>query len=164
MTENPNQAEAKEARILLHSEGDGTCLPPLMGEKQLTAQEFTPYYFIAAALGVLSETDEAQNGHGWCMTETDVWGTPTNTYLSKLFTDLPTSENMTSERRNRIQSIVDDMLKDPELTMSKRNDYIEKVKSLMRDVVARECSSSNSPKYLQFGEEAKKALDMIVKK
>ena len=71
---------------------------------------------------------------------------------------------MTSERRNRIHSIVDDMLKEPELTMSKRNDYIEKVKSLMRDVVASECSSSNSPKYLQFGEEAKKALDMIVKK
>lgn len=164
MTENPNPLEAKEARVLLHSEGDGTCLPPIMGEKQLTAQEFTPYFFAAAAMGILSEADDAINGHGWCMTEKDDWGTPTNTYLAKLFTDLPTSDNMTSDRRNRIQDMVDEMLKNPEMPMAERNGYVENVKMLMRDVVSKECSSPSSPKYQQFGNEAKKALEMITKK
>ena len=164
MTENSNPLEAKEARVLLHSEGDGTCLPNIMGEKQLTAQEFIPYFFAAAATGVLAETDNATYGHGWCMKETDDWGTPTETYLAKLFTDLPTSDNMTSDRRARIQDLVDETLKNPELTLAKRTEYADKVKLIMRDVISKECSSPNSPKYQQFGNEAKKALEMINRK
>lgn len=164
MTESSNPADAKEARILLHSEGDGTCLPPIMGEKVLTAQEFTPYFFLAAATGILNVADDAINGRGWCMTEKDDWGTPTNTYLATLFTELPTSDNMTSDRRTRIQELVDETLKNPELPMAKRNEFVENVKMLMRDVVSKECSSPSSPKYQQFGSEAKKALEMINKK
>ena len=164
MTENSNPLEAKEARVLLHSEGDGTCLPNIMGEKQLTAQEFIPYFFAAAATGVLAETDNATYGHGWSMNETDDWGTPTETYLAKLFTDLPTSDNMTSDRRARIQGLVDETLKNPELTLAKRTEYADKVKLIMRDVISKECSSPNSPKYQQFGNEAKKALEMINRK
>lgn len=164
MTENANPLEAKEARVLLHSEGDGTCLPPIMGEKQLTAQEFTPYFFAAAAMGILNEADDPINGHGWCMTETDDWGTPTNTYLATLFTDLPTSDNMSSDRRSRIQDLVDETLKNPELPIAKRNEFVENIKMLMRDVVSKECSSPSSPKYQQFGNEAKKALELINKK
>lgn len=161
MTENPNPREAREARVLLHSEGDGTCLPPIMGERQPTAQEFTPYYFAAASMGILREADDQINGHGWCIAEEDTWGTPLNIYLSKLFTDLPVCDNMTSERRQKIKEMVDGVLSNPELPMAKRNDYIENVKMLMRDVVSKECSSPTSPKYQQFGNEARKALEMI---
>lgn len=164
MTESPNPADAKEARILLHSEGDGTCLPPIMGEKVLTAQEFMPYFFLAAATGILNIAEDAINGRGWCMTEEDEWGSPTNTFLSAQFTELPTSELMDSSKRGRIQELVDDILKNPELPMAKRNEFVEKVKLMMRDVVSKECSSTSSPKYQQFGSEAKKALEMINKK
>ena len=164
MTENSNPREAKEARVLLHSEGDGACLPPIMGEKQPTAQEFTPYYFVAASIGILREAEDPINGHGWCIAEEDTWGTPSNIYLSKLFTDLPVCDNMTSERRQKIKEMVDGVLSNPELPMAKRNEYIENVKILMRDVVSKECSSPTSPKYQQFGNEAKKALEMINKK
>ena len=164
MTENPNPREARESRVLLHCEGDGTCLPPIMGERQLTAQEFTPYYFIAASMGILRETDDPINGHGWCIAEEDSWGTPLNIYLAKLFTDLPVCDNMTSERRQKIKEMVDGVLSNPELPMAKRNEYNENVKLLMRDVVSKESSSPTSPKYQQFGNEAKKALEMINKK
>lgn len=71
---------------------------------------------------------------------------------------------MTSERRQKIKEMVDGVLSNPELPMAKRNEYIENVKMLMRDVVSKECSSPTSPKYQQFGNEAKKALEMINKK
>lgn len=161
MTENPNPREAREARVILHSEGDGTCLPSIMGEKQPTAQEFTPYYFAAAALGILHEAEDPINGHGWYLAETDDWGSVINTYLSKLFTDLPICDNMTTERRLKIKEIVDRALDNPELTLAKRNEYTDCVKTLMRDTVGKECSSPTSPKYLQFSTEAKRTLGMI---
>lgn len=161
MTESPNPREAREARVILHSEGDGTCLPPIMGERQPSAQEFTPYYFAAAAMEILREADDPINGHGWCLAETDDWGSLLNTYLSKLFTDLPICDNMTAERRQKIKELVDGVLDNPELTLAKRNEYAERVKTMMRDVVGKECSSPTSPKYLQFSAEAKKALEMI---
>lgn len=161
MTENSNPLEAKEARILLHSEGDGTCLPPIMGEREMTAQEFIPYFFTAAAMGILNEADDRIEGHGWCLTEVDRWGTPTNTYLSKRFTDLVASENMTSARRERLYEMVEKNLKNPELTMTQRTEYADNVKLLMRDVVGKECSSPNSSKYQQYGNDAEKALELI---
>ena len=163
MTESPNPREAREARVILHSEGDGTCLPPIMGEQQPTAQEFTPYYFAAAAMGILHETNDPINGNGWCLAEEDEWGSPLNTYLSQLFTDLPVCENMTTERRQKIKDLVDGILDNPELTMVKRNEYADNVKALMRDTVGKECTSPTSPKYRQFSSEAKRALEMICK-
>lgn len=164
MTENPNPLEAKEARVLLHSEGDGSCLPQIMGEREITAQEFIPYFFAAAAMGILVEADDMIEGHGWCMTEVDEWGTPTNTFLSKQFTDLVSCENMTSARRERIYEMVEKILKDSELTMAKRTEYADSVKLLMRNVVGKECSSPNSTKYQQYGNDARKALELINKK
>jgi len=38
---------------------------------------------------------------------------------------------------------------------------VEKVKVLMRDFVSKECSSPTSPKYTQFGADARKAIEMI---
>ena len=135
-----------------------------MGEREITAQEFIPYFFAAAAMGILVEADDRIEGHGWCMTEVDEWGTPMNTYLSKQFTELVSCENMTSARRERIYAMVEKTLKDPELTMAKRTNYAENVKQLMRDVVGKECCSPNSTKYQQYGNDARKALELINKK
>lgn len=164
MTESSNPADAKEARILLHSEGDGTCLPPIMGEKVLSAQEFVPYFFLAAATGILNLADDDVNGRGWCLTREGDWGIKTNKFLSSKFTDLPTCEAMTSEYRNEIMEKVNDILKNAELPMSKRAEFEQQIGVIMRDYVVQECSSTNSPKFQQFSAEAKKAQEILKKK
>lgn len=161
LVQNPNPTEAAEARILLHSEGDGTQLPGIMGEKIIPLKEFVPYFFVAAANGLIEYTLDAREEKGWCMVTEDEWGSPTTTFIAANFTDIPTSEEFTSEMRDDIQEKVDGILKNPELKVSERTAMVEKVKVLMRDFIAKECSSSTSPKYLQFSGDAKKALEMI---
>lgn len=164
MTESPNQADAKEARILLHSEGDGTCLPPIMGEKVLTAQEFVPYLFLGAAMGILNVADDEVNGRGWCLTREGDWGIMTNTFLSSAFTDLPACEAMTAEYRNEILDKVNEILKNPELPMAKRAEFEQQIGVVMREFVIKECSSTSSPKFQQFSGEAKKAIEILKKR
>ncbi|MBR1792329.1 MAG: hypothetical protein IJ764_01630 [Bacteroidales bacterium] len=163
MTDGDNPS-ARENRILLHSEGDGSQIPAIMGEKQMTAQEFMPYYFLAAAIGIIKVADDAINGRGWCISRKGEWGIEQTHFLSAKFTDLPTSEHMTKEMRDEIEEKVSEVLKDAELTMAKRGEMAEQVKMVMRDHVAAECSSPTSPKFQQFGNEAKKALDIINKR
>ena len=161
MVQNPNPTEAAEARVLLHSEGDGTQLPGIMGEKIIPLKEFTPYLFVAAANDLIQYAQDAREEQGWCMITEDEWGTPTTTFIAASFTDIPVSEDFTSEMRDSIQEKVDNILKNAELKVSERNAMVEKVKVLMRDFVSKECSSPTSPKYTQFGADARKAIEMI---
>ena len=161
MVQNPNPTEAAEARVLLHSEGDGTQLPGIMGEKIIPLKEFTPYLFVAAANDLIQYAQDAREEQGWCMITEDEWGTPTTTFIAASFTDIPVSEDFTSEMRDSIQEKVDSILKNAELKVSERNAMVEKVKVLMRDFVSKECSSPTSPKYTQFGADARKAIEMI---
>ncbi len=161
MVQNPNPTEAAEARVLLHSEGDGTQLPGIMGEKIIPLKEFTPYLFVAAANDLIQYAQDAREEQGWCMITEDEWGTPTTTFIATSFTDIPVSEDFTSEMRDSIQEKVDNILKNAELKVSERNAMVEKVKVLMRDFVSKECSSPTSPKYTQFGADARKAIEMI---
>lgn len=163
LTESPNPLDAREAKTILHSEGDGSCLPPIMGENALTAKEFGHYLFLGVATGVICEGDDDINGHGWMMTELDEFDMPINTYLSKMFTDLTTCDEMTSERRITIQKMVDGKVKDPNMTLAQRNEMLDKVKATMREVVAKECTSTSSPKYQQFANDARKAMEMLKK-
>lgn len=164
LTENPNPTMAKEAKVILHSEGDGTQLPPIMGEKMLSAKEFGPYFFLAVATGAITEGDDEINGHGWNMTTYDEWESPVKQFLSPLFTDIASCDAMTSEARSALQDAIEEKLANPELTMAARAQMAEEVKRLMRDVVAKECTSTSSPKYQQFSSEARKAMEMINKK
>jgi len=164
MMNNKNEIEAKEARILLHSEGDGTELPGLMGEEKITPKDFIPYFFIAAANNILAIRENEREERGWCTVTIDEWGSEIITLLSTQFTELLTSEEMTEELLDLIKEKVDDILKNPNLKMSERTAMMDNVKAVMRDYVSKECSSATSPKYKQFSEEAKKAIDLINKK
>lgn len=160
----PNELEAKEARILLHSEGDGTELPELMGEKKVTPKDFIPYFFVAAANNILSVRENEREEKGWCVVTENDWGNEIVTLIASKFTEILTSEELTEEVLDIIKEKVDCILKNPDLKMSDRTSMVEGVKVVMRDYVNRECSSPTSPKYQQYSAEAKKALELINKK
>lgn len=164
MINSKNELDAKEARILLHSEGDGTNLPELMGEKKITTKDFIPYLFIAAANDILAIRENEREEKGWCIVTADEWGSEIVTLLASQFTNLLTSDELTEEVLDSIKENVDEILKNPDLKMSERNIMVEKVKTVMRDYVSKECSSPTSPKYQQYSAEAKKALEIINKK
>jgi len=164
MVNNKNEIEAKEARILLHSEGDGTDLPGLMGEEKTPLKDFIPYFFVAAANNILAVRENEREEKGWCMVTTDEWGSEIIILLSTQFTELLYSEELTEELLDTIKEKVDDILKNPNLKMSERTAMNDNVKVIMRDYVSKECSSATSPKYKQYSEEAKKAMDLINKK
>jgi len=164
MVNNKNEIEAKEARILLHSEGDGSDLPGLMGEEKVSPKDFIPYFFVAAANDILAIRENEREEKGWCIVSTDEWGSEIVTLLAAQFTELLTSNELTEELLDTIKGKVDDILKNPNLKMSERTAMMDKVKTVMRDYVSKECSSATSPKYQQYSGEAKKAIDLINKK
>jgi hypothetical protein len=164
MVNNKNEVAAKEARVLLHSEGDGTELPGLMGEEKITPKDFIPYFFIAAANDILLIRENEREEKGWCVVTIDKFGSEIVTLLSTQFTTLLTSDELTEELLDTIKEKVDEILKNPTLKVSERTAMMDKVKAVMRDYVSKECSSATSPKYQQYGGEAQKALDLITKK
>jgi len=164
MVNNKNEIEAKEARILLHSEGDGTALPLLMSDENVSPKDFIPYFFIAAANGILDVRENEREEKGWCIVTTDEWGSEIVTLLSTHFIELLTSNELTEELLDTIKEKVDDILKKPNLKMSERTVMMDKVKTIMRDYVSKEVSSPSSEKYQLYSGEAKKALDLINKK
>ena len=161
LTENLNPTLARESRILLHSEGDGTNLPPIMGEKIISAQDFVPYFFVAAALDIVFKTDDPINGEGWGFKYYDNNGVPISKFLSSQFTELITSEQVTSELRLMIEQMINKYFANPELTKAQREQLEENVRSIMRDYVVKECSNTSSQKYTQYSAFAEKAKDMI---
>ncbi|MDR1403488.1 MAG: tubulin-like doman-containing protein [Tannerellaceae bacterium] len=164
MVNDKNEMEAKEARLLLHSEGDGTELPGLMGEEKVSPKDFIPYFFVAAANDILAVRENEREEKGWCIITVDEWGSEIVTLLSTRFTELLTSEELTEDLLDTIKEKADGILKNPNLKMSERTAMMDRVKLIMRDYVSKECSSATSPKYQQYSGEAKKALDLITKK
>ncbi|MDR2969810.1 MAG: tubulin-like doman-containing protein [Tannerellaceae bacterium] len=164
MVNNRNETEAREARILLHSEGDGTDLPELMGERRISPQEFIPYLFIAVANNVLAIRENMREEKGWCIVTTDMFGSEIVTLIAPRFTDILTSEELTEEVLDTIKEKVDALLKNPDLKMSERSAMVEAVKVVMREYVSRECASPTSAKYQQYATEATKAIELINKR
>lgn len=160
----PNEANRKQNRILLHVEGDGQNLPLLEGEGDgPKGTDLIAYYFLAVALGILKWDSNEQEEEGWCLVTEDDWGTPTKTLISKKFTTIATSEELTPGMRDNIVETVDEAVKNPEMKMSDRAAIVEQVKVLMRDHVAKESSGPTSPMYREYGDAAKAALEKIKK-
>ena len=97
MVNNKNELAAKEARILLHSEGDGTELPDLMGEKKVSPKDFIPYFFVAADKQYSCCAVKTNGKKSWCIVTADEWGAEMVTLIASQFTELLTSEDLTEE-------------------------------------------------------------------
>lgn len=161
---NANEAIRKENRIVLHIEGDGQDLPLLEGEGDgPKGKALISYFFLAVAFGILKWDKNDMEEEGWCLVTEDDWGTPTKTLISKKFTTIATSEELSPAMRDNIIDAVDDAVRNPELKMSERTALIDQIKVLMRDYVAKESSGPTSPLYRDYGDAAKAALEMIKK-
>lgn len=164
---NTSEGNQQYARMLLHSEGDGTQLPPLEGEGEgPKGNDVIPYLFIASApdLELLKLTEDENEEKGWCTITEGDWGIMQTKLISKQFTGLLESEEFTSELRDKIVDGVDEFLANPNLKKSSRDTIVTTINNLMREVVFKECSSTSSPKFQLYGSMAKKALDMALGK
>lgn len=162
-----SEAGQKQARILLHIEGDGTQLPLLEGESDgPKGNEVIPYLFIAAApsLEIVKFDKDENEEEGWCTITEGDWGIKSAKLISRQFTSIMESEEFTADLRDKVIDAVDEFINNPELKKSERDAVEAKINELMRDVVLKECSSTSSPKFRLYGESAKKALEMIHKK
>ena len=164
MINDPNDTLAKESRILLHSEGDGSELPELMGDVKLNANDMIPYLFVAASNNLISYRENEREEKGWCAVTKDEWDSEIVLLISKEFTGIHTSEEFTDDIMMQIKEGVDSILSNPDLKMSQRAEMAEGVKNVMKEYVSKECSSSTSPKYREYSDNAKKALELINKK
>lgn len=162
MTTNSNQAQSLESKMILHLEGDGSQLPPVMGERTLAADEMGPYLFLAVAFAIITEDDDEYKGHGWVLNEKDEFGSTIRTFMSRQFSDMANSPELSPERRNRIVKEVDKRYKDTTLTMTQRDGIIDSIKALMSGTVVKECSNNtSSPRYQTNANDARKAIAMI---
>lgn len=162
-----SEAGQKQARILLHVEGDGTQLPLLEGEGEgPKGNDVLPYIFIAASpsLQLVTFDKDENEDEGWCTVTEGDWGIKSVKLISKQFTSIMESEEFTSDLRDKIVEGVDEFLSNSDLKKSERDAVVTKINEIMRDVVFKECSSTSSPKFKLYGEAAKKALEMIQKK
>lgn len=160
MVNNSNPVEANEARIMLHSESDGRKLPPLMGERRLTPDEMLPYFFVAVATGILKQGQDYLENKGWCISTVNKYDAEILTMLSPNFTTIITSQELTDERQNEI---VDKAREAMERTMrvSEREELLERVKAVMRDIVLPETGSPQAPLYQRYAAAADEAMDKI---
>jgi hypothetical protein len=163
MIEDSNEKNAREARILLHSEGDGSNLPGLMGEATVSLKDFAPYLFIAAATGIIKYGEDSREYKGWCKVEKDEFDSEYLKLISPKFTELINSDFLTEPVRDEIMEQVIKKISDTSLKVSERETLANDVKTIMRDYVKAECSSPESPKYQEYAGHARKAMEMISK-
>lgn len=163
LVNDPNEAERKQNRILLHIEGDGTEIPPLECEGEgPIGNDLLSYFFLAAATNKLKvDKDELEN-EGWCYVTADEWGTEVKTIICRNFTEIVTSEELTPEIKEAIIDEVDEMLKDlRNLKVSEKEALANNIINVMKDYVSKECSGPKSPKYIEYGNAAKAAIKKI---
>jgi len=164
MLNNKNETEAREARILLHSEGDGSNLPNLMGEPKVDLKDFTPYLFIAVATDLIVYGTDRREELGWCRVEEDEFGSKIMKLLSPKFVDVLYSESLTEDVRDQISDKITRILSNSELRVSEREALVDKVKAVMRDYVSKETTSPESPMYQEYAKHARKAMEIINKR
>ena len=139
----------REAYILLHSEGDGTELPPVFIPDAKKPEEYWPYMFVAAATGILDKNEE-----GWGYSSTNKFGRKTTTVLTNDFVELIESEGLTEELRETIVGQVEDLLKDPEMTKADRQAMEEKIIAIVGQEIVPVCSAKISEMFEGWAEEA----------
>ena len=98
-----SEAGQKQARTLLHCEGDGLQMPMLEGESEgPKGNDVIPYLFLATApeLGLLSVDKDENENEGWCTITEGDWGIKQVTLIAKQFTAIMESEDFSAQLRS----------------------------------------------------------------
>ena len=147
--------------ILLHSEGNGSELPPLFGEGEgPKGDDVIRYLFIAAALGKLKQGEDELGVNGWGMVTTDTWGIESFTLLSPKFTEILTAPGLTPELRQQLIEEVDEEVAKPR-HVTEKADMAGKVKAIVKDTVLPEAGSPNTPLFKRYSAKALEALEAL---
>lgn len=162
LIKSPNESTNQTNKILLHSEGDGSQLPPLFGEGTgPTGDELIKYIFLAVSYGIIKQGIDEMGNSGWGTVIADEFGVESFTFISNTFTGILTSRERTPEMTADIVEKIDEEILKP-IHVTQKSEMSQKVKDLMKNSVLPEVGSPSNEVYKRYATQAKEALKVFV--
>lgn len=142
LIQNSNQQAANDAKVMLHSEGDGSQYPSLTVAPDMKPEEYIPYLYIAGVLGIVKYGQDEREEEGWGLETRNKFGRAKMTLIAGKFTEMVDSTLFTDEIRDSIRQMVENVLKDPETTKTERQKREQAIIDFHGQYVEKECSSN----------------------
>lgn len=166
LLKDPN--EARQNRIILHTEGTGESFPDLYVAKEKMPseirKEYTPYLMTAFALGIIKYGDR-NDGTGlkaYGTVEVDDFGIEVLKPIADKFTDIPYAATFTEELGKSWEEQLTTALRTDYLHVDKRKELVAKIQHLVKDVILPECGgNTGAESFLFFREAGLKALELV---
>ncbi len=164
LTKSANETMSTANRILLHSEGDGSELPPLFGEGEgPKGDEIIKYLFLGAALGLVKPGEDELGNKGWGSVQKDMFGIESFSLLSQKFTGLMTAPGFTPEFIEQLVEDVDKAMATPR-HVNEKAEMSDKIKLIVKEYIFPESGNSpTSPQYQLYAGKAMAALEQLAK-
>lgn len=161
LIDSPNDNTNNVNKVLLHSEGDGSKLPPIFGEGSgPTGDALIKYLFLGAVFGIVKVGEDELGNRGWGSVVTDIFGSETFSFMSDKFTGILSSAAFTPEVSSDIVEKVDELSAQP-LHVNKKAEMAQAVKDLMKNYVLPEAGSPNNDLYKRYAAQAMDALKAL---
>lgn len=161
LVESPNSSTNTINKVLLHSEKEGSELPPLFGEGNgPTGDALIKYIFLAAAYGLIEQGEDDFGNKGWGLVITDIFGAETFNLLSSTFTGILSSHMLTPEISADIVEKVDEELS-KQVHVNQKVTMAQMVKDCMKNYVLHEAGSPNNELYKRYAAQAMEALKVF---
>lgn len=166
LLKDPN--EARQNRIILHTEGTGENFPDLYVAKEKMPseirKEYTPYLMTAFALGIIKYGDR-NDGTGlkaYGTVEVDDFGIEVLKPMADKFTEIPYAATFTEELGKSWEEQLTTALRTDYLHVDKRKELVTRIQHLVKDVILPECGgNTGAESFLFFREAGLKALELV---
>ncbi len=161
LIDSNNETTNISNKVLLHSEGDGSSLPPLFGEGEgPKGDDIIKYIFLGTALNLFKQGEDEYGNIGWGTVITDEFGVEMFTLLAEKFTGLLSSPELTPELISEISEKIDKLIVIPR-HVNEKSKMAQIIKDLMKNVVLPESGSPNGEQYKRYAAQAKNALQKL---
>ncbi len=162
LVNSPNESTNTTNKVLLHSEGDGSQLPPLFGEGNgPTGDALIKYIFLAVAYGIIRQGEDDFGNKGWGLVVTDFFGAESFSLLSPTFTGILSSHLLTPEVSADIVDKVDQELH-KQLHVNQKAAMAQGIKDAMKNYVLPEAGSPNNDLYKRYAAQAMDAIKIFM--
>lgn len=159
LVKSDNETSNISNSIMLHSEGNGSELPPLFGEGEgPKGDALLKYLFLAAAFGMLKPGEDELGNKGWGAVTTDMWGIESFSLIAPKFTGITTAPLYTPELSQQLIDDVDNALQQPR-HVNEKAEMVEKIKGIVKNFVLPEAGTPGSPVFKRYSEQAAAALE-----
>ena len=161
-------ANSKENRTVLHTEGAGEQFPTLFITAEKLPSEirkiYTPYLILGYVLGMVKKAPK-NDGTGleaYGTVETDLLGLEVLKPMADSFTEIGYAPGFTEEFGEELKNKSDAALRGAYLHISKRQELVTGVQSLIKETILPECGgNTGSEKFLEFHKAALTSLELI---